>query len=60
MEWCEAAKRAAEAVVSVEDEAEERRCIDALCQLKSIPISSHLLVTTQVLDDFIFDGFNFS
>ncbi|KAK0592186.1 hypothetical protein LWI29_014842 [Acer saccharum] len=45
MEYCEAAKRAAEAV---EEEVEERRCIDALNHLKNVSITPHLLVSTQV------------
>lgn len=49
MEWCEVAKRAAEAVATMEEEeAEERRCIDALSHLKSLSVTCHLLVSTQV------------
>ncbi|KAK2637239.1 hypothetical protein Ddye_032031 [Dipteronia dyeriana] len=45
MEYCDAAKRAAEAA---EEEVEERRCIDALNHLKNMSITSHLLVSTKV------------
>ncbi|KAL5734520.1 hypothetical protein ACOSP7_032381 [Xanthoceras sorbifolium] len=48
MEWCDAAKRAAEAAAVVQEEAEESRCVDALSQLKNLSITCQILVSTQV------------
>lgn len=48
VELFETAKKAADAAATAEGGAEETRCLDALGQLKSFPVTYQLLVSTQV------------
>ncbi|KAL9312778.1 hypothetical protein ACSQ67_018230 [Phaseolus vulgaris] len=48
VELYDAAKKAADAVLSGDAEHEESRCIDALEQLKKFPVNYKILVNTQV------------
>ncbi|KAI9157310.1 hypothetical protein LWI28_020391 [Acer negundo] len=48
LELCEAARTAADAAASLDGGVEEIRCIQALNQLKELPITLQLLLSTQV------------
>ena len=48
VELFEAAKKAADGASSADGSADEGRCLDALGQLKSFPVTYQLLVSTQV------------
>ena len=50
VELFEAAKKAADVAATTEEDggSEESRCLDALEQLKSFPVTYQLLVSTQV------------
>ena len=48
VELFETAKRSADAAATADGGAEESRCLDALGELKSFPVTYQLLVSTQV------------